>query len=186
VNPPRLVPVTVVSIVVRIPVVVVTVVVVPEERLPGTPVDRVVTPVPTGAPYDVAWTVDKPDDRPGCYLIVGGGDNGHILPLDGPSFVTGIRRLSIVWFNNVIPSVKSFVTDKLYLDLAVTKLLNGEYCHILELVAVKHRTDYYCVDIAVDIIGHSQIIYITIVVQVKVVDPGVLFVKASFKGLKSL
>jgi len=180
------VPVTVVSVVVWIPVVVVTVVVVPEERPPGMPVDRVVTPVPVGAPYDVAGTVDVPDHRPGCYLIVGGGDHGHIVPLDGPSGVTGIGRLSIVGLNYVIPSVKSLVADQLYLNLAVAKLLNGEYCHVLVLVTVKNRTEDYRVDIAADKIGNGKVIDITVVVQVEVVDPGVLLVKASFKGLKSL
>jgi len=43
---PRAVPVTVVCVVVRIPVGVVAVVVVPVEGSPGSPVDRVIAPVP--------------------------------------------------------------------------------------------------------------------------------------------
>ena len=184
--PPRLVPVTVVSVVVRIPVVVITVVMVPVEWSPGMPVNRVVTPVPVGAPDYVVRTVDEPDYRPGCYLVVGGCNNSHIVPLDGAARITRVGRFRIVWFYDVIFAVKSLITYKLYLNLSVSKLLNGENCHILVLVAVKNRTEDYRVDIPAGVIRNSQVIDIPVVVQVEVVYPGVLLVKASFKGLKSL
>ncbi len=168
---PRVIPVTVVRVVGGVPVVVVTVVVVPVQRSPGPVVDRVVPPVPVGAPYYVARAVDETDHRPCSYFIVGGGNHRDIFPLDCPAPVARVGCLSIDGFNNVIPSVKSLVTDKLYLYLTVAQLLNGEDCHILVFVAVKNRTHYYSVHIAVGVVCYGQIIHIPVIVQVEVVDP---------------
>jgi len=184
--PPWLVPVTVAGVVGGIPVVMVTVVLMPEEWSPGMPVDRVVTPVPVGAPYGVVRIVHVPYHRPGCHLIVGGGNNRHIVPLYGPAVVTGVGCLRVDRFHNVILSVKSLVTYQLYLHLAVAKLLNSEDSHILVFVAVKDRTEDDGVHVAIDIIRYGQVINISVSVKVEVVYPGFLIVETFFKGFKRL
>ncbi len=130
--------------------------------------------------------VDEPDHRPGGYLIIGGRDHGDIVPGNRPPPVTGIGCLSVYRFNNVIPSVKSLVTYQLYPDFAVAKLFNGKDCHVLRLVPVENRTKYNCVILPVDIVRHSKIIDVTVIVQVEVIDPGVLIVEVSFESFKRL
>jgi hypothetical protein len=110
---------------------VVTVVGVPVEGSPGPVVDRVVTPVPVGAPADIVGCIDEPDHRPGSNFIVCGSYHGHVVSVDCIALITGIGRLCIYGFHNVVPSVKILITDQLYPYLTVAQLLNCEDCHIL-------------------------------------------------------
>ena len=165
---------------------VISVVEVPVVGSPGPPVDRVVTPVPRGAPADVVRIVYEPDHRPGSDFIICGSYHGNIVSVDGPATVAGIRCFSIYGFNDVVSSVKRLIADELYLYRSVAELLHGEDCHILVFVAVEGCTQHYVVNIAVDIVGDSQVINHVVAVEVEVVDPGVLVVEISLEGFESL
>jgi len=65
VHDPGSVPEAVVTVVVRIPVGMIAVIVVPVVGAPGMPVRRPVSPVPSRAPYVVVGKVNEADQRPG-------------------------------------------------------------------------------------------------------------------------
>jgi hypothetical protein len=110
-----MVPVAVVGIIVRVPVIMVAVVVVPVPGPPGMPVDRVVSPVPRRVPGNVEGIEDEPDHRPGSDFIICGSYHGNIVSVDCPAPVAGIRRFSIYGFNDIVLSVEVFITHELYL-----------------------------------------------------------------------
>lgn len=171
------------TVVFREPVVVISVVVMPVVGTPGVPVYRVVSPVPGGAPYYIVGHVYEPYYRPCGNFNVSGPYNCRIVPVC-PSGITGIGCLGIIGFYYVIPSVKCFVTYKLYLYRTVAETLNGEYGYVLTFVPVENCLKHNCMNIPVNIVKDLYIIDVIIVIQVKIVDPGVLIVQAPFKPFK--
>ena len=137
-------------------------------------------------PGDIEGVVDEPDHRPGSDFIVCGSYHGHVVCVDCPAFVAGIRCLCIYRFNYIISSVQRFITDELYLHCSVAELFNREDGHILVLVTVKGRTQHYGMDISFGEVGNGNVINHVVTVKVEVVYPGVLVVEASLEGFKGL
>ena len=96
--------VVIIPVVVWIPVIMISVIVVPVVGLPGIPVNGVIAPVPCRAPDHIGGMINESYHRPGGNVIIGGCDDGHIGPVDR-AIVSRIGCLSIIRFNNVVPSV---------------------------------------------------------------------------------
>lgn len=92
-------------VVIVVPVVMISVVVVPVIRSPGSPGDRVVTPVPGRAPYNVIRHKDESYNRPGCYLVSGGPDKCNICCTCSVPHIAGVGSFIIYGFNNVISAI---------------------------------------------------------------------------------
>jgi hypothetical protein len=104
-----LVPETIVSVIVRVPVIMISVVVVPEERAPWMPVCRIIAPVPRRVPYRIAGKVYESHKRPGGYFERGGPDYSYINPASGSSKITRIRCFGVIIiidrFDDIILSI---------------------------------------------------------------------------------
>ncbi len=122
-------------------------------------------------PADVEWVVDEPDHRPGSDFIVCGSYHGHVVSVDCPALVAGIRCLCIYRFYYIVSSVQRFITDKLNLHCPVADLLYGEDCDILLLVAAESRTQHYRMHITISVVGDGYVVNHVVAVEVKVVDP---------------
>jgi hypothetical protein len=96
------VPMVIILVVVSVPVALISVVIVPVVGMPGVPESGVITPVPCRMPDYISGMKDEPYYRPGSNVIIGGCDDGHIGPV---AHVSGIGRLGVIRFNDIIPSV---------------------------------------------------------------------------------
>jgi hypothetical protein len=159
------------AVVVRIPVRVIPVIIMPVVRSPGRPVTWVIAPVPGRAPYHIVRTVDEADDRPCSYFIIGSPDHIRLVCPDSATGVARIRCLSIIGFDYIIFAIKGFITDQLYLNRPVFELFNNKDSHILLIFAVNRDAQNYVVDIAFLVIGYCYVIHVFIGIQVKVIDP---------------
>jgi hypothetical protein len=160
-----MVPATEMPVIIAVTVIMKSVVEMPVVRAPRVPVRRVITPVPRGVPTDITRVINISYKRPVCH---------HIDCYPCSSGVTRIRSPGVIvivyWFNNIIPSIQSLIADKLYLNSSVTVLLNRKNSDILSFVPVHCDTQYYVVDITVNIVIHCYIINHIVSIQVKVID----------------
>ena len=96
------------TVIMVIPVVMVSVVEMPVIWPPRMPVGRVIAPVPGGVPCHIGGQVNKPYYRPCCNLIIGGSDNCNITGItpgiSGIGCLIGIL-LIINWLNNIVPAI---------------------------------------------------------------------------------
>ncbi len=107
---PEAVPVTIVGIIMVMPVRMVPVVIVPVVGSPGTPVCRIVAPVPGRPPYPVSGMEDMPDQWPCSNIIIACMDHIGISTVGHPC-VSRVRRVRIDGLHNVIRSVERFISD---------------------------------------------------------------------------
>jgi hypothetical protein len=69
-----MIPVTIMLIIMRMPVRMITVIIMPVIWPPGMPVCGIIAPVPVGTPDSISRSIDEPDNRPGSDVIIGGGN----------------------------------------------------------------------------------------------------------------
>jgi hypothetical protein len=188
VSAPVAVTVSIVPVIMVMPVIMVPVIVVPVVGSPWSPVGRIISIVPVGSPYNVPRGINIPDHRPGCNIVVSGGNHIHIFPVGFP----GIARIwcfGIDWFDNIIRSVKCLITNQLNLNSTIPQLLHHKNSDILLLVSIQCCAKCNGMHISICIIRYCNIIYIIIAVQVEVVNCGFLVIEFSlefFQGLRSL
>jgi len=137
-------------------------------------------------PYNVCGHEHEPYYRPGSYLIGGRTHNGDPLIVNPAGCIARVRSLIIYRFNYVIPSVKSLVADKLYAYLSVGFLHYSENSHILVFPWIYGNLKHYEMYVAIDIVNHLYIIYITITIEVKVINIILLIIQISLESFKSL
>jgi hypothetical protein len=137
---PRMIPMAVMGIIVVVKVTMITVVSMPVIRAPRIPIGRIMSPSPDGMPANIAGTIDKPDDWPGCNFV-GCHYNRRWAVYDyGTSHVTRIGRFMTICinrFNDVVFAVERFVTNQLYPGCPVVEALNGENGYVLCFIPVE-------------------------------------------------
>ena len=178
----------VVPVVMVMPVIMVSIIIVPVVGPPWAPVARIISPVPMRPPNYVARPVHIPDYRPGSNIIISGGDHIY-FPTICLSRVSGIWCFSINRFHNVIRTIKGLITNQLDLHCTIPELLHDEHSNILLLISVKGCTKDNGVHISIDIIGNRNIIYEVVTIQVQVIDGGFFVIQAplkSFQGFRFL
>ncbi len=164
-----MVPQTVMLVVVREPMAVIPVVIMIVIGSPRTPPGWVISPVPGGTPNSVSRVENIPDNRPEGYV-----DNRSTSPdyfhvvAAGPD-ISGIRGFRIVWFNNIVSAIQSFIPDELYLGRSIIELLDRKNGHILRFVAIQGNPENNCVNIPVNIIRYRDIVNEVVPIQVEVV-----------------
>jgi hypothetical protein len=190
-----LVGVPVTTIVLRIPMGMVAVIVVPVIRTPRIPPVGIISPVPGRAPYNITRPKNEPDQWPGSHLI-----GCHVIYHHGPSIhingIPGIARIGcftvimaisvIVGLNDIVFTIQGLIPDKLDPYLVMSLALNNEYGDILVFPGIDGHLQYNHVNIPVWVINYPYVIDTVIPVQVKVIDPGVLIIQVTFKTLKGL
>jgi len=180
--------VPVVGVVVRVPMRVVSVVVMPVVRVPRVPVGGVVSPAPSRMPRAIVWTVNVNYNRPLRYLVESCGYSRTIIVRFGyvhaiPT-VARIGGLCINWLNNVAGTIKGFVSNQLNLHRTVGKSFNHNYSYILILSLVKRNPKNNIMQIVLGVIENHDVINIIIVVQIEVVNHLLRIVKLALKSLK--
>lgn len=168
------------------PMVMVTVIVMPVARPPRAPVVRVVVPTPWRMPNHIIGHIYVPDQWPGC------NDIGRIvadldrfiatLPV---AIVARVGRFAIVrqliGFNDVVFSVKVFIPDELDQYLSVVFFLHKKYSHILVFAIAYRHAQGNGVQISIHIVRNPDIVNVIVAIQVQIIDLGFLVVQFSFK-----
>lgn len=72
--------------------------------------------------------------------------------------------------NDIVPAVKCLIAYQLYYNATVRFPDHGENGNILAFFGPKGNTQYNVMCIALNIIYYLYIIYITVIIQVKVID----------------
>ena len=121
--------------------------------------------------------------------MIRGSDNSYIvwcrrLLLYHIATISGIRTLGIVGFYDIIWAIQGLISNKLYLNGAITEPFNGKNCHILKFIAVQSNTQHDIVDSAFNKIMNHDVINKVIAIQVEVVDHYFRIIKAFFKGFQ--
>jgi hypothetical protein len=183
--------VPVITVIVWIAVVMVTIIIMPVVRTPGTPPVRVVTPVPGRTPDHISGQKDEPHQRPGSYLI-----SCHPVYHHGLSFhitgVTNITRIGcfiisvgiIIGFNDIVLTIQGLIPDQLDANLVIGFTLDVKDGHVLVLTGIDGHLQYDHMNIPVSIIDHPDVVDPVVPVQIKVIDPAVLIIQTAFKTLK--
>ncbi|KAF5047266.1 hypothetical protein DSECCO2_462240 [anaerobic digester metagenome] len=100
------------------------------------------------------------------------------------SGVPGIWRFSIVWLDDVIFPVKVFIPYHLHCYLTVLVFKNCDHSHVLVFPFIDGNLKDNGVVITIYIINHLDVVNVVVTIQVKVIDFGILAVKASFKAFE--
>jgi hypothetical protein len=107
---PVSIPGSIMAIVVVMPMIMVPVVIMPVVGPPGSPVAGIISPVPGRPPDRISGMKDKPDQWPGCNIIIGCGHHIYIVPVYFAS-ISRIACFGIDRLNNIIGSVKRLIPD---------------------------------------------------------------------------
>ncbi len=87
-------------------------------------------------------------------------------------------------FYYVVPPVEELVAYDLYHNPLLLQPLHNYHSHVLVLVASENSAKDDVVNPAVAVVRHGDVINPPVTVKVEVVDPRVLFIKASLKRLE--
>lgn len=126
-------------------------------RMPVTPVRRVVTPVVGRIPSVVAGTPEEREDG---------------------------RGINIYRFDDVVRTVEIRIADNLHVSSAVVFLFYHDSSHILEDVAVEDSLNNYEVSFSFTGFDYSQVIHLSVLIHIQVVDAVVVVVESSFEFLQ--
>src|SRR5690554_2983344 len=134
------IPRAIIGIVVWVPVVLISVVIMPVMGCPRIPVAGIVTPIPRGEPRTIAWRVYVHNRRPLSNLVVGCA-NGIIVVIGrgvviGISRVCRVGRFGIVGLNNVVLTVKHLIAYELNHNRPIGLFFGNNNRHILLLVFI--------------------------------------------------
>jgi hypothetical protein len=86
--------VPVMAVIIIVPVIMISVIVIPVEWAPWMPVRRIISPVPRRVPGNIMRKIYESDKRPGSNFIRGGTDHSNILTVITPSDISGISCLT--------------------------------------------------------------------------------------------
>ena len=84
------------GIIVRVPIAMVSPIVVPVPGTPRVPVNRVIIPIPGGVPCDISWKKNKAAYRPESHLHRCGPDDRHLLRAPVVTSISGIGSFSFI------------------------------------------------------------------------------------------
>ena len=126
-------------------------------RMPVTPVRWIVTPIVGRIPSVVAGTPEEREDG---------------------------RSINVHRFDDVVRTVEVRVADNLYVGSAVVFLFHYDGSHILEDVAVEDSLNNYEVSFSFTGFDYSQVIHLSVLIHIQVVDAVVVVVESSFEFLQ--
>jgi len=184
--------VPVISIILWIPVVVVAIVVVPVIRTPWAPPVWVIIPVPGRMPSNIRWQVHESDQRPcghfiGCYTVHDNCLTVHNRCCTNISRIGGFIYVgSIIWLNNIVLTVHSFITDQLDPHLVIGFALHNKYSDVLVFTGINGHLKYDYMQIPFRFVDDPDVIDPVIPVEVKIIYPGILIIQVLFKTLQGL
>ena len=127
--------------------------------------------------------IDKADQWPGCYIIIGCGDHIYIAPVYLPG-ISRIRCFGINGFHNIIGPIKRLIPDKLDLHCAIPQFLHNENSHILLLILVECCTQDNGVYSSIHVIGNRDIVNEIVPIKVQVIDHVFTVIEASLKSFQ--
>ena len=91
------------------------------------------------------------------------------------------RNVNVNRFNNVVRTVNVRVADYLYRMSALVFTFYYNGCHVLEHIITYHGLQYYQMRISFGRFDYAKVIYLSVAVEVKVVDSRVIIIESSFK-----